>query len=222
MSKNVANYPGTIWDGTTPSRSQTPDLVDRKPDYEDWDQIVAEIIAMQGGSPNDTPLGTGGTGVVVTQRVPQVITTTLTLSGLAVTMTDAGAAGCHGSAPLLTFPEGNIVILGAVTDLAIVAGAGGIGDTAAVVGAIGSTATATDNATLTSTEANIVPSTAGTLTDGAGNVDGQSTAPVTLDGTASAAVARLNLAVPDADSSASDTLTVTGTVTITWLNTGDN
>lgn len=217
MSVNVANFPTSIWDGSSVNRDSRS--IDAGPDYEDWDQIVAEVIAMQGGG---TPVGTGGTGVTVTQAAPQIVTTTLTVDGLSVTMTDAGAAGCHGSAPLLTFPAGNIVILGAVTDLAIVAGAGGIGDAAAVVGAVGSVATAVDNATLTSTEANIVPSTAGTLTDGAGTVKGESTAPVTLDGTSSAAVARLNFAVPDADSSASDTLSVTGTVKITWANLGDN
>lgn len=217
MSINQANFPTSIWDGSSVNRASR--AVDAGPDYEDWDQIVAEVIAMQGGA---TPVGTGGTGVAVTQASPQVVTTTLTVSGLSVTMTDAGAAGCHGTASLFTFPAGNIVILGAITDLAVVAGVGGIGDTAAVVAAVGSAAVGTDNATLTSTEANIVPSTAATLSGGAGTAKGESTAPVTLDGTSSAAVARLNLAVPDGDSTASDTLAVTGTVKLTWINLGDN
>ena len=217
MSINVANFPTSVWDGSSPNRASR--AVDAGPDYEDWDQIVAEVIAMQGGG---TAVGTGGTGVTVSQAAPQVVTTTLTVDGLSVTMTDAGAAGSHGTASLFTFPAGNIVILGAITDLALVAGAGGIGDTAAVVASVGSAAVGTDNATLTSTEANIVPSTAATLSSGAGTAKGESTAPVTLDGTSSAAVARLNLAVPDGDSSASDTLAVTGTVKITWINLGDN
>lgn len=217
MSYNESNFPSSVWDGSAPNRADR--AVDAGPDYEDWDQIVSEVIAMQGGG---TAVGTGGSGVEVTQKAPQVLTTTLTVSGLSVTMTDATTNGCHGTATLFTFPAGNIVILGAVTDLALVAGSGGISDTAAVVASVGSAAVGTNNATLTGTEADIVPSTAATLSSGAGTAKGESTAPVTLDGTSSAATARLNLAVPDADSSASDTLSVTGTVKITWINLGDN
>jgi hypothetical protein len=42
------------------------------------------------------------------------------------------------------------------------------------------------------------------------------------DGTATAKDAFLNFAVPDAGSSANDTLTVAGTVTVVWTNSGDN
>jgi hypothetical protein len=137
-------------------------------------------------------------------------------------MTDAGAAGCHGGTKIYDFPAGNVIILGATTDLAITAGSGGITDTASVVGSVGSAVAGTDNATLTTTEANIVPSTAATLTGGVGACDGESTAAAILDGTATAVDAYLNFAVPDAGSSASDTLSVTGTVTIVWVALGDN
>lgn len=43
MSVNVAKYPN--WDGLTPTRGSRND--DRSPDYEDWDQIVAEVLAIQ-------------------------------------------------------------------------------------------------------------------------------------------------------------------------------
>lgn len=163
-----------------------------------------------------------GTGNVASERQGVVHTTILTLTALSVTMTDATTNGCHGSQKVYDFPAGNIMILGATSDLQITAGAGGIADGAAVVGSVGSAAVGTNNATLTSTEADIVPSTAGTLTSGVGDVDGQSTGAAVLDGTATAADAYLNLAVPDADSSASDTLSVTGTITLVWVNLGDN
>lgn len=162
-----------------------------------------------------------GTGNTVSEQVGLVHKTVITVANT-VTMTDATTAGCHGSQKIYDFPAGNILILGATTDLSVTAGAGGIGDTASVVASIGSVAVATDNATLTSTEANIVPSTAATLTGGVGAFDGESTGVVVLDGTATAVDAILNLAVPDAGSSASDTIVVAGTVTLVWVNLGDN
>lgn len=149
--------------------------------------------------------------------------TVIAISGLSVAMTDADTAGCHGSQKLYDFPAGSILVLGALTNLMITAGAGGIADGAAVVGAIGSTATATDNATLSTTEANMCPSTAATLTAGEGTMKGEPTAVAFLDGTGTPVDAYLNFAVPAADATATaDTLTVTGFVIITWIALGDN
>lgn len=150
--------------------------------------------------------------------------TVFTLTAVSVTMTDATTAGCHGAVQLYDFPAGVVTFLGGSTDLAITAGAGGIADGAAVVGAVGTATAGTDNATLTTTEADLIPSTAATLTAGVGACDGQSTTAllVTFDGTATAKDAFLNFAVPDADSSANDTLEVTGTVTLVWIYAGDN
>lgn len=219
MSLVTPNWPAK-WDGSTPNRDSADQ--NKKPDYRDWDQMYAEVKAMQEGLPIGGAGGAAGTGVTAENFLNPIVKTVISIVDLAVAMVDAGAAGAHGSAPLFTFPNGNIAILGATTDLAVVAGVGGIGDTGEVVGAIGSVATATDNATLTSTEADIVPSTAATLSGGIGAMDGESTALAVLNGVSSAPVARLNLAVPDAGSSADDTLTVNGTVTITWTNLGDN
>lgn len=150
--------------------------------------------------------------------------TVLTLTDVSITMTDAAAAGTHGSLQLYDFPTGVFLLLGAVTDLSTAAGAGGLADTAAVVGALGSEALATDNATLTSAEADFVPSTAGTLSGGAGVLDGETTTALLAiwDGTGGAIDLYLNVAAPDAGSSADDTLTVSGTITLYWLELGDN
>lgn len=145
-----------------------------------------------------------------------------TLTSLSITMTDAGAAGCHGSHKIYDFPAGVIQILGCSYDLTTLAGAGGIADGAALVGALGSAATATDNATLTSTEADLIASTTGTLTAGAGALAKHGSMVTTaFDGHTTAMDAYLNVAVPDADSSASDTVAVSGTITIVWANLGD-
>lgn len=152
-----------------------------------------------------------------------VLKTVITLSGRSITMTDAGAAGSHGSVQLYDFPQCNLSFLGATCNLTLTAGVGGISDTAAVVVGVGTVTLATDNATLTGTEADLVPSTAATLTAGVGSGKGKSltAGAAVFDGTTTAKDAWLNIAVPDADSSANDTITVSGTVTLVWANLGD-
>lgn len=150
--------------------------------------------------------------------------TVLTLTSVSITTTDAEAAGAHGSVQLYDFPTGVFLLLGAVTDLSTLAGAGGIADNAAVVGALGSEAAAVDDATLTNAEADFVPSTAGTLSSGAGVLDGETTTALLAiwDGTGGAIDLYLNVAMPDVGSSANDTLAVSGTITLYWLELGDN
>lgn len=46
MSKNTAQFPGKVWDGSSPSRA-ADNSIDRHPDFEDWDQIVAEVQAIE-------------------------------------------------------------------------------------------------------------------------------------------------------------------------------
>jgi hypothetical protein len=148
--------------------------------------------------------------------------TVLTLDSLSVTMTDATTSGCHGAHKLYDFPAGPIQILGSSMNLTTLAGSGGIANGAALVGSIGSATVGTNNATLTTTEADLIASKAGTLTAGAGTLASHGSLVATaFDGTATAVDAFLNLAVPDADSSASDTVTVNGTVTLHWINLGD-
>ena len=173
-----------------------------------------------------TSVGVGaknGTGVTVVEYGDDVVhKTVLTLTSLSVTMTDATTSGCHGTQKLYDFPEGAITVLGAFMNLTTLAGSGGIADGAALVGGVGTAAVGTNNATLTSTEQDILSSTAGTLTGGAGTLKKYASPNTTAyDGTGTAIDAILNLAVPDADSSASDTVAVSGTVTLIWANLGD-
>ena len=186
------------------------------------------VVPLKLGADNtvQTEKGVGavaGTGVSVAEEGNNVIhRTVFTLSSLSVAMTDAGAAGSHGSQKIYDFPAGAIQILGCSYDLTTLAGAGGIADNAALVGSLGTATVGTDNATLTTTEADLIASTSGTLSSGAGTLKSHGSLVATaFDGTATAKDAYLNLAVPDAGSTASDTITVSGTIIITWVNLGD-
>lgn len=146
--------------------------------------------------------------------------TTFTFSAHSVTMTDA--TDSTGSVAIYTFPEGFIKVYGSLCNLTTTAGVGGITDTAALVLSVGSVVVATDNATLTSTEADIIASYAGTLIGGEGvfTKDGALVA-AAFDGHTTDEAIFLNLAVPDADTSANDTIELTGDCTIVWSNLGD-
>ncbi len=45
MSINVADYPAAVWDGLSPRRVDRE--TDAAPEYEDYDQITAEVVATQ-------------------------------------------------------------------------------------------------------------------------------------------------------------------------------
>lgn len=183
---------------------------------------VFEELGGNASTASDVPTATETAGVTKAESPLGLNSTVLTFDAVSVTMTDAGAAGSHGSLEVLNFPEGLIVVAGVSSDLAIARVGTAITTTAAVVGSLGSVTVGTDNATLTTTEADLMASTTATLTAGAGNCDGQSTAVVVLDGTSTASKAYLNFAIPDAGSTGNDALTVTGTVTILWGLAGDN
>jgi len=148
--------------------------------------------------------------------------TVLTLENAIVAVVDSGgAAGGQGNLKVYDFPEGGIVILGASYNLAVVAGAG-ITATAALVGAVGSVAAGAGDSTLTTTEADIIPSTVGTLTGSAGVLKKLSAVVAApFDGTTTPLDAFLNIAVPDAGITANANVIVNGTITILWTQIGD-
>lgn len=161
----------------------------------------------------------------VAENVGTLHRTIITLTGLVVSTTDNTTNGAQGHQTLYTFPRGNILFLGGSTNLTTLGDGVGVAATAAVVGAVGSVAPATD-ATLTSTEADFIPSTAGTLTASAGVLKGRGVTSKYFDNTtttnATQLAANLNLAVPDAGTSANGSITVTGTIELLWLSLGDN
>lgn len=170
----------------------------------------------------DGTAGTAGLNIVVGETGAGGHKTTLTFTNYILAMTDQGANGSQGSAVIYTFPEGVIQLLGSSFNLAITRVGSNISATAAAVGAIGSAAAGTGNATLTGTEADMIASTVGTLTGGVGALKNYgSLVAAAFDGHTSALTANLNIAVPDADSAGNDSFSITGTVTLCWADLGD-
>lgn len=167
----------------------------------------------------------GGTNVTAVERIGHLRETVVTFASEVIDTVDAGANGAHGSLKFYDLPEGTIQIMGATCDLTTLAGAGGIADDAALVGSVGTATVGTDNALLGGAEANVIPSIAGTLSSGAGDLHGKTTAQeiATIhDGTSTPIDLYLNLAIPAAASSADDTVTISGTITILWAQLGDH
>lgn len=154
------------------------------------------------------------------------IKTTLTLKDVVVTTGNTTGAS-FGSTKLYDFPEGRIAILSNIayfteidwagSDIAV----GGSGDYS-----LGSTATA--DATLSSTDVDMLPSTA--MLDpfvagvGRSNAGSALAALAQFDGTTTAVDMNLNAIIDDADVSdgaASDDVRFTGTIEFVWCNIGD-
>lgn len=97
-------------------------------------------------------------------------TAVITFSSVALTATDNGGTA-SGGLKIADFPEGLVLILGAVADLSFTTSS--VATDAAWVASLG-TATAGADGSLTSTEANIIPSTAAAIASSAGEFNGVS------------------------------------------------
>lgn len=182
--------------------------------------------------PNHTIVTSDGIGLALVDSAVAVLESWKTLHRTLFTFTakviatvDHTTNGGNATLLLYTFPRGNIQVLGASSNLTLTGDGTGVTTTAAVVGAVGTVVAASD-ATLTSTEANIIPSTVCTLTASAGVMKGKPTTAISIDNTTTTnstqMTANLNFAIPDAGSTAAGSLTVTGTLEIIWANYGDS
>jgi hypothetical protein len=170
--------------------------------------------------------GTGyttiGTGVTAEEAGKRVNETKLTFKNVSVATTDNTTNGAQGSLKIYDFPETLLHILGAVTNLTISRVGTQITATAAVVASLGTAAAGAGDATLTGTEADVVPSTAATLVAGAATFASESTAALQKDGSTTAVDLYLNFAIPDVGSGGNDAILVNGTVLMSWVGIGDN
>jgi hypothetical protein len=157
--------------------------------------------------------------------------TVLTCTATPITITDDAGVAQYGGVKVYDFPAGLICTLGAVVTGTLTAGVTGTiidnwdGDVAL------GTATATTGATLTGTEADIMPSvevSAG-ASDKDGVVDAVSVATALtesgarwFDGTATAKDMFLNFVIDDDATHTAGTATFTGTISFAWINLGDN
>ena len=176
-------------------------------------------------SPNTTP-----GGIVAVERVASATRkVSLTLTNVPVLWDDNGATGAGAYVKLFDFPEGLIDIHGAVMNLTnITATTQCLGaSSSSVVASLGSAAADTTNFTLTSTEANVVPSTSmATLSSSISTGgSGVSSGHVNLDGTASKAALYLNLSANATDSvgdsDSTHLVTVSGTIDLVYEVIGD-
>lgn len=168
-----------------------------------------------------------GTGVSVTEYgAGPIHFTKFTLTDLAVALTDVASTVAHGSHKLYDFPAGAILILGAVADLDVTKSSAGVNATWDGDFGLG-TAAAAGDATLTTTEDDVIPTTATPqAVSGVTTANGQSTASenVVHDGTTTPKDLYLNVLVDDADHNVAGTacnLIFNGTVNVAWVLLGD-
>jgi len=146
--------------------------------------------------------------------------TRINLSGATITTTYTSSSNSSGSIKLLTLPTGGIFLKGGSCRVTYTtSGTPTPGGT--TVFAVGTAAAAAD-ATLSSTEANVVASTGSTMTSGAGTLNGVTATSVAgINGQSSAVELYLNFAT-SGDMGASRTITLNGWVVVNWEHTGDN
>lgn len=168
--------------------------------------------------------GASANGAVATEYGGAVNKTVLTFKDVAFALADAAGVVAYVGKKVYDFPDGSIVILGATANLALTKSAAGVNldwDGDFSLGSV----TASNNATLTATEADIIPSTATpTAVAGATTAKGRSAAIAIFDGTTTALDLYLNFLVDDVDHDVTTTptnLIVNGSVTVLWTNAGD-
>lgn len=169
-----------------------------------------------------------GTGVSVAEYgAGGIRQSVFTVTAMPLTIPNAVAANQANGAKIYDFPEGRLLILGATgtmqqTTTSVLAST--LNASSSCRWGVGTTVGT--NATLATTEQDLIPVTS--ITSSATvNVAGTATsaalaASAQFDGTSTAKDAFLNFSVPtDLDLDADATITLTGTVTITWVLLGD-
>lgn len=166
--------------------------------------------------------GTGVTGVEYGDGVMHQ--TVITCTNVAVALADEAGVIAYGGIKVYDFPEGVILVLGAIADLDLTKSSAGVNADWDGDFSLG-TVTAANDADLTSTEADILPKTATPqAAAGATTANGANVAVAFLDGTTTAKDVFVNLLVDDADHDVTGTacnLILNGTITLTWAKLGD-
>lgn len=192
-------------------------------------QIVKDVDAnfavLEAGSVTGTSTAAG---VTVTEGgAGPLHYTVITCVNTPVVLTDVTGTCAYGSVEAYAMPQGNIVYVGATTNLALTKTSTGVSATWDGDFGVG-TAPAEGDASLSATEQNLLPTTATPqAVAGVSSAKGESTASehIVIDGTGTASKIYFNALVDDADhdvTTAACNLVLNGTITIIWINTGDN
>lgn len=190
----------------------------------DGDAAVTGELSVTGAQSTGDGVGAvnGGTVSAVEYGNGAVHKTVLTLTATPITLTDEGGVGQYGGVKIYDFPAGNIVTLGASIDADLTLTETEWLDTAEGDVGLGTTAPDDGNA-LATTEQNIIATTAiAAMTAQVGPINAQSADQATL-GAAGGTDSDLYLNVRIDDNAAHITGggTITGTVTVVWVNAGD-
>jgi len=164
------------------------------------------------GAPN-------GTGVTAIEGMGELHTTVINLSATALTGADNG--DMQFAQKIYDCSDGSILIMGATADFTIL-GSGGVHTDGTGYWAVGTETCAT----LAGNDKNIIAKSGQfTLSSFTEDVTGRSAAIIDsgapFDGSSTAIAYYLNLLIDAAGWTTAGTLTITGTVTLTWLNLGD-
>lgn len=153
--------------------------------------------------------------------------TVLKFTNVAIPMIDQAGVIAYKGTKVYDLPEGAILFLGASANLALTKSSTGIIATWNGDFSLGSVI-ASNNATLTSTEADLIPSTSTpAAVAGVSSAKGLSTtteAAKVFNGSVTATDVYLNFLVDDTDHDVTTTpanLILNGTVTLSWVNLGD-
>ena len=168
-----------------------------------------------------------GTGATVAEGGNETLhATVITFTNTPVVLADEAGVVAYGGLKVYDFPEGAIYMLGAILDVDLTKSSAGVNanwDGDIGVGVV----TASNNATLSSTEQNIIPTTstpqavAGATT---GNAQSTSAENIVHDGTSTAKDVYVNILVDDTDHNVAGTacnIILNGTLKLYWINLGD-
>ncbi len=237
-----AVFPTSVWDGDSGSRD-SDDGNQSGPTWHDWVRAVDEIVALQtrvnnnAEGVNDDAIDSVGTvesvsGLSVVEKGDGALhKTVLTLADVELISNDNTTDGAQATKKLYTFPEGHIVILGAhqvypiAGFVATTGGTAGYSNTSQFGVGVGSTEVPA-GVGLATTEENMCAETqvdlvAASSTPAESSVN---SALVPLDGSAAAIAVWLNTStLADGDHGPlPDVLTINGTITINWVNIGND
>lgn len=197
-----------------------------------YEEVNPNIMRVRTQDMDSPPVGTFG-------AVPEAVQRTVSVAELGdkvihqttLTLTDLAQAVVNGTeyqgTKIYTFPLGRILVMGVTASIAQKT-TSAIDTTlnSGVTGALGIGTATASNVSLTSTMVDLLPSTAfttSTVIDVAGTAVGAAlAASAQFDGTSAAKAVFINTAyatTADVDGNANQTLT--GNVTITWVNLGD-
>lgn len=186
---------------------------------------IKSVIPAFGVAPVTDAGTAAGTGNVATITAGDaVIKASLKLTNVAVPLVDEAGVVAYGGLKIFDFPAGTILVLGAHADLDLTKSSAGVN--ANWDGDFGlGTVTASNNGTLSSTEQDILPTTATPqASGGVTTANGQNAAVAFLDGTSTAKDVFLNVLVDDADHDVTGTacnLIFNGTITLHYIILGD-